>query len=157
IPMEAQVSPLPRELTTPPVTKMCLVCLGAEEVVLATAVAPRRGPGGGKRDLGARPAGGRPSRTGAALVQYTQSPRGCQSQPARRPGLSRPDGPALPVSLDEPAVVVVGVDPERGPGDQADGHAAARRQGAELFELFEALQGGRRERRQAQEEVPAVG
>jgi hypothetical protein len=29
MPMEAQVSPLPRELTTPPVTKMCLVCLGA--------------------------------------------------------------------------------------------------------------------------------
>src|SRR5262249_14665787 len=27
MPMEAQVSPLPRELTTPPVTKMCLVCL----------------------------------------------------------------------------------------------------------------------------------
>src|SRR5262245_63555949 len=31
MPIEAQVRPLPSELTTPPVTKMCLVCLAVEE------------------------------------------------------------------------------------------------------------------------------
>jgi hypothetical protein len=32
MPMEALVRPLPRELTTPPVTKMCLATLGPHAV-----------------------------------------------------------------------------------------------------------------------------
>src|SRR5438105_1501221 len=32
MPIEAQVSPLPRELTTPPVTKMCLAIAGCSSV-----------------------------------------------------------------------------------------------------------------------------
>src|SRR3954452_20871650 len=115
MPMEAQVRPLPSELTTPPVTKMCLVCLGAEE-------AGKGGPSWG----GAR------RRTATILPD---PPR-----PGTREGASGGRGGAEhPARRDEALVILVGVHANGGLVDQADGHPTAGRQGAELLQLLDPL------------------
>src|SRR5262249_26810038 len=124
----------------------CLVCLGAGVFI-----------GGGPLRGEARSRAARPRRGRRALCQYTRRPR--RRQAGARPR-ARPGGPplaGLPGGRDDALVVVAGGDGEGGQGEQPYGDGRAGGEGAELFQFFRLLQGVRRQRGQAEEEVAAVG
>src|SRR5437879_3959610 len=101
MPIEAQVSPLPRELTTPPVTKMCFTLL----------------PSRFAASLGrARSALARGSRLNLIYPTARRRPKAA----ARAPLSRGPAGTALPVRPDESLVVLRRVHPDGGVGDDAD-------------------------------------
>src|SRR5690348_11903336 len=79
----------------------------------------------------------------------------------REPGNSGASGGkvygALAVRLDEPFVVLMGIDADGRLADDADLDAAAQRQDAELFQFFQLFQRLRRQRGQGEQEGPAVG
>src|SRR5262249_17562900 len=141
MPIDAQVRPLPRELTTPPVTKICLVCRKGGVMSASSPPVP----------LFAKTFAQLPKRL---LYPVPASPagRGSQGEPSRGVGAL-----LSPVFLDEPLVVLVSVNAGRGASDEADMDAPAQRQDAQLFQFFQLLQRLRRQRGEAEEERPAVG
>src|SRR5438105_4398617 len=115
MPMEAQVRPLPSELTTPPVTKMCL------------AIKESRTRGRGQEGGGGK---------------QTPDPEGLPStnipdEKAFTQVSCRGDLPVLPVRLHELLVILDRVHADGGLADDADADLPAGGQDAELLQLFQ--------------------
>src|SRR5262245_3578582 len=135
MPMDAQVSPLPRELTTPPVTKICLatpppICaFGVRRLVAALGFSDRAGAKSESGDQSPhskiqKPTGRRGLVPGC---HYSKGARGVESGGERRHECL--------VLADELLVVGGGIDAAGRTFDKADVNAPAQGENAELFEL----------------------
>ncbi len=119
--MEAQVRPLPSELTTPPVTKMCFVCLAVVSLLFGKVVASLGSP------------------ESAPPPYYTRWPDERQRRP-RRTVFTRPSCgatlPILPPYRHESLIVVVGIYARRTLCNDAHLDAPAVGEDAQLFQFF---------------------
>src|SRR5215471_1957772 len=141
MPIDAQVRPLPRELTTPPVTKICLVCLK-----------------GGVMSASSPPVPLFVNAVCAAFQKVTildPGPVG-RTRTGRR-GSGRVGVPLPPVFLDELFVVIVGVNASRSALDDADMDAATESEDTQLFELFQFFERFRRQGGETEQEGAAIG
>src|SRR5262249_7526873 len=133
MPIEAEVSPLPRELTTPPVTKMCLVAIRTRlGQGFSHSTAEAHGPGRGL----AR----------SAADYYIAASLFEPAGPIELAQSRRLHNPFLPVKCDDPPVIVVRVHSQACVRDNADLDAPAASQDAQLFQFFQLLQRFRRQR-----------
>ena len=70
--------------------------------------------------------------------------------------LAFPPGRALPVRLDEPLVILPGIDADGRLADDADLDAPPQGEGAELFQFFQLFQWFGRQSCQSIQEMPAI-
>src|SRR5579862_754744 len=144
MPMQADVRPLPKELTTPPVTKMNLA-MKADLVIAGSRCCRLRLSGLSSL-----------SRKRLDSITVSQRPSVNQTFLSRSVASSRFLHATLPIELYKMLVILIGVDAQPLLGDDADLNHAAARQHAQLFQFFQLLQRFRRLFGQVEQKIPAI-